>query len=101
MSRWIELFNWIAVIPYAYLVYFLGLFVGASGKTSHVSAALFWGYLAVFPATVVVCNLAGRESRKVGWRGKAALWMLVPWGILAVLVWSFPAFVNLLAACFE
>jgi hypothetical protein len=101
MSRWLEFLNWIAIVPYTYLVFFLGFFVGSSSKTSQISSALFWGYLAVFPVTVVVCNLLGRESRKVGWRGKAALWMLVPWGILAVLVWVFPAFVNLLLVCFD
>lgn len=101
MSRWLEFINWIAIFPYAYLVYFLGLFVGSSPKTSQISAMLFWGYLAVFPVTVLVANLLGRESRKVGWRGKATLWMLVPWVVMAVQLWASPAFINLLVTCFE
>lgn len=100
MGRVVETVNWLLLVPYCYVAYFLGMSVGASAKTPLAAAAFFWLYLAIFPAAAVVCGLAARTVR-LGGRGGAALAVsLMPAGVLAALWLLFPAFVSLLSRVF-
>ena len=97
MSRMFAVANWLAILPYAYIVYFLGRFVGDSPHTPMAAAVIFWGYLAIYPLMAIVCNAAARGLRRGGREAWASVAGLAPWGVLTAVCFLFPAFVGFLA----
>lgn len=100
LNRALETVNWLLILPYGYIAFFLGTFVGGSAKTPGAAAFCFWFYLAIFPVTVVVCNLLVREIRARGRGGRALAVSLVPAGVLASAWLLFPAFVRTMVRVF-
>jgi hypothetical protein len=100
MSRWLAALSWLAVFPYAYVVFFLGCFVDDTARTPQTAAVLFWAYLAVYPVAVVVFNLLAWRLRSVGQKGWALVVSLLPYGVLAAAWFAFPVFVKTLCRVF-
>lgn len=100
MSRWLAVFSWLAVFPYAYVAFFVGDWVGDNARTPQAAAILFWSYLAVYPAAVVVGNLSAWRLRVAGKKGRALAFSLLPYGVLAAAWFSFSAFVRMLCSVF-
>jgi hypothetical protein len=100
MSRWLAIVSWLAVFPYGYVAYFLGDLVGDSARTPQPAAVLFWAYLAVYPAAVVVGNTLSWLMRRGGKRGRALAMSLLPYGVLAAVWFLFTAFVDMLCRVF-
>lgn len=100
MSRWLAVFSWLAIFPYAYIAFFVGGFVGENARTPQAAAILFWGYLAVYPAAVVVFNTLSWLKRRAGKRGKALAMSLVPYGVLTAVWLFFASFVSVLCTVF-
>lgn len=100
MSRVCVALSWLLIVPYAYIAFFLGWWVGDSAKTPPAAAVLFLSYLAVYPVAVLVCSLFARELRASGREGQALTVSLVPYGVLAVVWAAFAAFVDALCRMF-
>lgn len=100
LSRVLETVNWLLILPYGYIIFFVGTFVGGSAKTPGAAAFCFWFYLAIFPVAAVACNLMTREIRAGGRGGRALAVSLVPAGVLAATWLLFPVFVRTLVRVF-
>ncbi|HWQ60873.1 MAG TPA: hypothetical protein VN521_01090 [Negativicutes bacterium] len=92
--------SWLAIFPYAYIAFFLGGLVGDNAKTPQAAAVLFWAYLALYPAAVVVGNTLSWVLRRAGKRGRALAMSLLPYGVLAVVWVFFASFVKVLCTAF-
>ncbi len=100
MSRVCVVISWLLLIPYVYIAFFLGWWVGDSARTPPAAAVLFLSYLAVYPVAVLVCSLFVRELRAAGREGQALTASLVPFGVLAVAWAAFAAFAEALFRMF-
>jgi hypothetical protein len=100
MRRWLAIVSWLTVFPYGYIAYFLGDLVGNSARTPQTAAVVFWAYLAVYPAAVVVGNTLSWLLNRAGKRGGALAMSLLPYGVLVAVWLLFASFVDVLCTVF-